>query len=183
MPSFPVLHYLSEFAQTHVHWVCDAIQPSHPLSPSPAFNLSQHQGLSQWVGFSHQVAKVLELHLQHQFFQWVFSVDFLEDWLVWSLFCPRDSQESYPPPQLESINYLVLSLLYGSTLTSIHDYWKAIALTRWIFVGKVISLLFSMLSSFVIAFLPRNKCLLISWLQSNIWGHPKKPGSITMVFS
>ena len=49
MPGFPVLHYLSEFAQTHVHWVCDAIQPSHPLSPSPpAFNLSQHQGLFQW---------------------------------------------------------------------------------------------------------------------------------------
>ena len=77
-PGFPVLHYLPEFAQTHVHWVSDAIQPSHPLSsPSPAFNLSQHQGLFQWVSFSHQVAKGLELQLQHQSFQWIFRTDFL----------------------------------------------------------------------------------------------------------
>ena len=77
MPGFPVLYYLLEFAQTHIHWVSDAIQPSHPLpSPSPpAFNLSQHQGLFQWVRSSHQVAKILEL--QHQSFQWIFRVDFL----------------------------------------------------------------------------------------------------------
>ena len=61
MPCFPVFHCLQEFAQTHVHCVCDAIQPSHPLSPgSPALNLSQHQGLFQCVGSSHQVARVLE---------------------------------------------------------------------------------------------------------------------------
>jgi len=67
---FPVPHHLLEFAQTHVHWVGDAIQPSQPLlSPSPpAFNLSQHQGLFQWVGSSHQVDKILELELQHQSF-------------------------------------------------------------------------------------------------------------------
>ena len=60
MPGFPVLHHLPEFVQTHVPWVSDAIQPSHPLSsPSPAFNLFEHQGLFQWVGSSHQVAKVL----------------------------------------------------------------------------------------------------------------------------
>ena len=61
MPGFPVLHYLPEFAQTHVHWVSDAIQPSHPLlSPSSsALNLSQHQGLFQWVGSFYQVVKVL----------------------------------------------------------------------------------------------------------------------------
>ena len=71
MPGLPVHHQLPEFTQTHVHWVSDAIQPSHPpLSPSPpTFNLSQHQGLFQWVSSSHQVAKVLEFHLQHQFFQ------------------------------------------------------------------------------------------------------------------
>ena len=69
---FPVHHQLSEFTQTHVHWVGDAIQPSHPLSsPSPpVLNLSQHQGLFQWVSSSHQVAKVLEFQLQHQSFQW-----------------------------------------------------------------------------------------------------------------
>ena len=71
-PSFPVHHQLLEFTQTHVHWVGDAIQPSHPLSsPSPpALNLSQHEGLFQWVNSSHEVAKVLEFQLQHQSFQW-----------------------------------------------------------------------------------------------------------------
>ena len=68
-PGFPVLHHLPELAQTPVRWVHNAIQPSHPLSsPSPpAFYLCQYQGLFQWAGSSHQVAKVLELHLQHQF--------------------------------------------------------------------------------------------------------------------
>ena len=78
-PGLPVHHQLPELTQTHVHWVNDAIQSSHPLSsPSPpAFNLSQHQGLFQWVSSSRQVAKVLELQLQHQFFQWIFRTDFL----------------------------------------------------------------------------------------------------------
>ena len=77
-PGFPVHQKLPELAQTHVHWVGDAIQPSHPLLfPSPAFSLSQHQGLFQWVSSSHQVAKVLELQLQHQSFQWMFRTDFL----------------------------------------------------------------------------------------------------------
>ena len=67
-PGLPVHHQLPEFTQTHVHWVGDAIQPSHPLSPPspPAFNLSQHQGLFQWVSSLCQVAKVLEFQLQHQ---------------------------------------------------------------------------------------------------------------------
>ena len=77
MPVFPVLHYLPELAQTHVHWVGDVIQPSHPLSsPSPpTFNLSQHQSLFQWVSSFHQVTKVLELQFQHQSFPWIFRVD------------------------------------------------------------------------------------------------------------
>ena len=79
MPNFPVLHYPLEFAQTHAHWIDDAIQPSHPLSPPslPALSLSQHQDLFQWVGSMHQVAKVLELQLQHQTFQWILKVDSL----------------------------------------------------------------------------------------------------------
>ena len=78
MLGFPVPHQLLEPAQTHVHWISDAIQPSHALSPStPALNLSQHQDLFKWVGFSHQVAKVLEFQLQHQSFQWIFRTDFL----------------------------------------------------------------------------------------------------------
>ena len=76
-PGFPVHHQLLEFTQIHVHWVGDAIQPSHPLSsPSPpALNLSQHQGLFQWVSSSHQVAKVSEFQLQHQSFQQIFRTD------------------------------------------------------------------------------------------------------------
>ena len=106
MPGFPVHHQLPHLIQTQVHWVHDAIQPSHPLSsPSPpAFNLSQYQGLFQWVGSSHQVAKVLEFWLQHQSFQWIFRTDFLYNWLVGSPCSPRDSQESSPTPQLKSIN-------------------------------------------------------------------------------
>ena len=79
MPGFPVLHHFLELAQSHVHGVSDAIQPSCPLSPPslPAFNLSQHQGLFQWVSSSYQVAKILVLQLQHQSFQWIFRVDFL----------------------------------------------------------------------------------------------------------
>ena len=80
---------------------------------------------------------------------------------------PRDSQEFSPAPQLKSINSLALSFLYGPTLTSIHDYCKkTIALTRGTFVGKVMSLLFNMLSRLVVAFLSRSKHLLISSLQS-----------------
>ena len=126
MPGFPVLPYLLEFAQTQVYWVDDTIQPSHLLSfPSlPAFNLSQHQGLFQWVTSSHEVAKVLEFQLQHQSFQWIFRTDFLLDWLVWSPCSSRDSQESSPTPQFKSISSSVLSFLYSPTLTFIHDYWK-----------------------------------------------------------
>ena len=110
MPGFPVHHQLLELTQTHVHWVGDAIQPSHPLSsPSPTFNHSQHQGLFQWVSSSHQVAKVLELQLQHLSFQWTFKIDFLEDGLVWSPCCPRDSQNSSPTPQFKTTSSSVLS--------------------------------------------------------------------------
>ena len=78
-PGLPAHHQLPEFTQTHVHWIRDAIQPSHPLSsPSPpAFSLSQHQDLFRWVSSSHQVAKVLEFQLQQQSFRWIFRTDFL----------------------------------------------------------------------------------------------------------
>ena len=76
-PGFPVHHQLPEFTQIHVHCVGDAIQPSHPLTSTPAFNLSQLQGLFLWVGSLHQVVKVLEFQLQHQSFQWIFRTDFL----------------------------------------------------------------------------------------------------------
>ena len=79
MPGLPVQHQLPESTQTHFHWVSDAIQPSHPLSsPSPpTLNLSQHQGLFQWVSSSYQVAKVLEFQLPNQSFQWTSRTDLL----------------------------------------------------------------------------------------------------------
>ena len=121
-PGFPVHYQLPEPAQTNVHRVSDAIQPSHPLlSPfPPAFNLAHHQGLFQWVSSSHQVAKVLEFQLQHQSFQWTPRTDLLWDGLVGSPHSPRDSQESSPTPQFKSINSSALSFLHSPTLTSIH---------------------------------------------------------------
>ena len=79
MPGLPVHHQLPESTQTHVHWVGDAIQPSHLLSSTspPAPHLSQHQGLFKWVLSSYQVAKVLEFQLQHQSLQWTPRTDFL----------------------------------------------------------------------------------------------------------
>ena len=92
-PGLPVHHQLPEFTQTHAHRVGDAIQPFHPLSsPSPpAPNPSQHQGLFQWVNSSHDMAKVLEFQLQHQFFQWTPRTDLLQGGRVGSPCSPRDS--------------------------------------------------------------------------------------------
>jgi len=88
------------------------------------------------------------------------------EWTGWISLHWRESQESSPTPQFRSINSLLLSFLYSPTLTSIHDHWKNHSLTRRTFVGKVMSLLFHMLSRLVITFLPRSKCVLIPWLQS-----------------
>ena len=90
-------------------------------------------------------------------------ISFRMDWLD-LLAGPRDLQESSPTQKFKSISSLTLSFLYGPTLTSVHDYWKTIALTRQTFVGKVMSLLFNMLSRLIITFLSRSKCLLISWI-------------------
>ena len=110
------------------------------------------------------MAKVLEFQLQHQSFQWTPRADLLQNGRVGSPCSPRDSQESSPIPQFKSINS---SVFFTAQLS--HPYMttgKIIALTRWSFIGKVMSLLLNMLSRLVIAFLPRSKCLLISWLQS-----------------
>ena len=95
---------------------------SSSVVPFSSHLQSQHQGLFQWVSSSHQLTKILEL--QHQSFQWIFRTDFLEDGLVGSPCCPRDSQDSSPTPQFKSINSSVLSFLYSPTFTSIHEYWK-----------------------------------------------------------
>ena len=109
-------------------------------------NLSQHEGLFQWVNSSYQVAKVLEFQLQHQSFQWILRTDLLWDGLVGSPCCTRDSQESSLASQFKSINSLIFSLLYGPTLISPYmTTGKTIALTRQTFCGKAMSLLFNML--------------------------------------
>ena len=165
--AIPVPYHLLKFAQVHVHCISDAIQPSHPLMPSSpsALNLSQHQGLFQWVVCSHQMTKILELQLQHQSFQWIFRVDLPQEWLLWSPCSPRDFQKSSPAPQFKA------SILWHSALFTVQlsqpylTAGKIIVFTIQTFVGKVMSLLFNRLPRLVIAFLPRSKCLLISWLQ------------------
>ena len=137
----------------------------YPLSPL-AFSLSQHQGLFQWVSSSHQVAKVLELQLQHQSFQWIQG--WFPFWIDWfNLLAVRGILKSLLHFHSSKASILLHSAFFIVQLS--YPYMttgKTIALTRPTFVGKVISLLFNMLSRFVIAFLPRSKSLLISWLQS-----------------
>ena len=233
-PGFSVPHHLLKFAQVHVQRIHDAIQPSHPLlSPSPhALNLFQRQGLFRWIDCSLQVAKLLEVQLQHQSFQRVFRVDFRLTFRLTGLILQskrlsgvfsstinslvlclllhfpwgsagkettgnagdlgsipglgRSPAEGKGDPLqysgLEiSMNCVVhgaakswtwLSdfhfhcLLYCPALVSIHDYCKDQNLDYLDLVGKVMSLLHSTLSRFVIAFLPRSSCPLTSGLQS-----------------
>ena len=186
MPGFPVHHQLLELAQTHVHQVGDAIQPSHSLlSPSPpAFNLSKHQVFSS----------ELLLPIRWPEF-WTFSfsigpsneysglISFRIDWL--DLLAVQGTLKSLL--QYHSSKALILRCSAFFIVQLSHPYittGKTIALTRWTFVGRVMSLLFNMLSRFVIAFLPRRKRLLISWLQSPsaVILEPKKIKSHTVSF-
>ena len=152
MPGLPVHHQLLQFTQTHIHRVSDAIQPSHPLSsPSPpALNLSQHQGLFQWVSSSHQVAKY-----------WSFSfnispsneypglISFRMDWL--DLLAVQGTLKNLLQHHSSKASILWHSAFFIVQLS--HPYMttgKTIALTRRNFVGKVMSLLLNMLSGLVI---------------------------------
>ena len=119
-PGLLVHHQLPEFTHTHIHWVGDAIQPSHPLeSPSPAFNLSQHQGLFKWVSSSHQYYSFsFSISPSNEYSR---LVSFRIDWLY--LLAVQGTQES-ATSQLKSINSSALSFLYSPTLISIYDYWK-----------------------------------------------------------
>ena len=168
MTGLPVHHKPPEFTQTHVHWVSDAIQLSHPLSsPSPpAFNLSQHQGLFKWVfslggqsiGVSSSTS-VLPMNTQ----DWSPL-----GWTGWISLQFKGLSRVFSNTTVQKYQF------FGAQLSSqpnshIHTWLttgKTIALTRWTFVGKVMSLLFNILFQLVITFLPRSKCLLISWLQS-----------------
>ena len=125
-PGLPVPHQLPEFTQTHVHRVCDAIQPSHPLSsPSPpAFSLSRHQGLSSESALRIRWPKYWRFNLSiSPSNEYSRLISFRMDWLD-LLAVQGTLQESSSTAEFKSINSSVLSFLYGTTLTSIHDYWK-----------------------------------------------------------
>ena len=118
-------HQLREPTQTHVHRVSDAIHLYHPLSsPStPAFNLSQHQGLFQWVSSSHQVAKVMEFQLQHQSLKWIFRNDFFRiD--RFSLLAVQGTLKSLLQHHTSKASIFWCSTIFVVQLTSLHDYWK-----------------------------------------------------------
>ena len=149
----PVHHHLPQLAQTHVHWVGDAIQPSCPLSPPspPALNLSQHQGLFQWVSSLHQVANVLELQLQHQSLQWrlrviSFRIDCFDLLDVWSTLKGLLQHHSLKASILQYSVFFIVQLSHSYMTIG-----KTIALTIRTFVGKVISRFFNMLSRFFLS--------------------------------
>ena len=126
MPGFPVHYQLPELAQTHVHRVGDATQPSCPLSsPSPpAFNPSQHQGFFQWVSSLHQVAKVPELQLQHQSFQWIFRTDSFRMNRLDLLLVQGTLKNLLQHHSSKASILWRLAFCIVPTLTSIHDHWK-----------------------------------------------------------
>ena len=180
MPVFPVLHYFPEFAQTHVYWVDDAIQTSHPVSPSSCSGLkfpsirvfsnelALHSRWSKYCSFS--------ISPSNDYSGLIF---FRIDWF--DLFAIQGTQKSSLTPQFKSTNSSVLSFLYGPTLTYMTT-GKTIALPTWTFDGKVMSLFFNMPSMLVIAFLPKSKHLLISWTQSPfaVILEPKKRKSVSI---
>ena len=165
-PAFPVLHHLLELTQTYVYWVGDAIKPSHSLSsPSPpAFNLSQHQGLFHESILCIRWPKYWSFSISSSN-EYSGLISFRMDWL--DLLAVQETLKSLLQHHnlkasiLQHSAFLVVQLSDPYMTTG-----KTIAWTRWTFVGKVMSLLFNMLSRLVIAFLPRSKRLLISWLHS-----------------
>ena len=181
-PGLPVHQELPELTQTHVHWVSDAIQPTQPLSsPSPpALNLSQYQGLFRWVTSGGQSigvsasTSVLSGNTQ----DWPpFRMDWLDLLAVQGTLKSLLQHHSSKASVLQRSAFFTVQLSHPYTTTG-----KTIALTRWIFAGKVMSLLLNMLSRLVITFLPRRKHLLISWLQSlsTVIFQPKKIKSATV---
>ena len=157
-PGFPVHHQLLELLK--LMFIKSAMPSNHLILRCPLLllpsNLSQHQDIFQWVSSLHHVVKLLELQLQVQYqsFQWIFKG------------LSKGLSRVFSNAKFKSINswcsaFFMVQLSHPYMTTG-----KNIALIRWTFVGKVMSLLFNMLSRLVIAFPPRSKCLLTSWLQS-----------------
>ena len=184
-PGFPAHHHLLELPQTHVHWIGDANQPPHFLSsPSPpAFNLSQHQSIFQWAGSSHQVTKVLELHISPSNVYSVlisFGIDWFYLLAIQGTLKSLLHHHSWKASILQCSAFFIVHLSHPYMTTR-----KIIALTIWTFVRKQMSLIFNTLSRFVKAFFPRSKRLLISWLQSpsSVILDPKKSNLSLFYFS
>ena len=165
MPDFSVHHQLPESTQTHVHWV----MPSNHLilfcpllllpSIFPSIRVLSNESVL-WIRWPKYWSFSFRISPSNEYSG---LISFRMDWLDPS---PRDSQESSPTPQFKSINSSVLSFLNSPISHLYMTTGKTIALTRQTFAGKVMSLLLNMLSRLVITFLPRSKCLLISWLKS-----------------
>ena len=156
----------SVMPSSHLILCCPILLLPQSLPASESFPMSQ---LFAWGGQSTGVSALTSFPPKK-------SQGWLSRWTGWISLQSRDSQESSPTPQFKSINSSALSFLHSPTLTSIHDHWKNLTLSRWTFVGNVMSLLFNMLSRLVITFLPRTKYLLISWLQSYLlwfWSPPR----------
>ena len=190
MPGFPVHHQLLELSQTHVHGVGDAIQPSHPQSsPSTsAFSLSQHQSFHELV-FSNETVLCIGWP---KYWSFSFSISPYKEYSglisfridLLNLLAVQETINSLLQHHSSNPSILWCSAFFMVQLS--HPYMtngKIIALTRWTFVGKVMSLLFNMLSRLVIAFLPRSKHLLTSWLKSSsaVILEPPKIKSVTVL--
>ena len=182
---FLVHHHLLELAQTHVPWVSDTIQPSHSLSSlfPLAFSLSQYQGLFSASWFFASVGQSIEASASAS----VPPVN-IQNWFplgltdLISLLSPR-TLKSLLQQHSSKASVLWCLAFFGPTLTSIHDYWKNHSFDYTdLLLARLMSLLFNMLSRFVIAFLPRSQDLLISWLQSlsAVILQPRKIKSLTI---
>ena len=167
MSGFPGHHQLPKLTQTHVHRVGDAVQSSHPLlslSP-PAFNISQHQGLFKWVSYSHGWPRYWSFSFSiSPSNEWSGLISFRVDWL--DLLAVQGTLKSLLQHHSSKASALWCSAFFMVQLSYPYMTGKTIALTRQAFLGKLMPLLFYILSRFVIAFLLRSKHLLISWLQS-----------------
>ena len=167
MPGLPVHHQLLELAQTQVHWVGDAIQLSHPLStPTLTFNLSQHQVFSNesvfHIRWPNYWSFSFSISPSNEFSGLIsFRIDWLDFLAVQGTLKSLLQHLSSKASILQCSAFFIVQLSHPYMTTG-----KTIALTRWTFVGKVMSLLFNILSMLVITFLPKSKHLLISWLQS-----------------
>ena len=161
---FPVHHQLPELNQTHVHRVGDAIQPSHPLSfPSPpALNFSQHHESVLCIRWSNYWSFSFSISPSNEYSGLIsFRISWLNLLAVQGILKSLPQHHSSKASTLQGSAFFIVQLSHSYMTTG-----KTIALTRWTFVGKVMSLLFNKLPRLVITLLPRSKRLLISWLHS-----------------